>query len=379
MSITNLFPNKEQFDTMNVLLASIASQNEGIPIHSWSDVQALVRRGLHSKVFSIGDQLSCQQGETTLVWDIIGFDHDTPADATKTHSLTLQLHSCLGTFQLDAAEALYYAETGLAAGTYHFTLPDDYDVSHGGGKTYQFTLAQAVPAGGQIMFPWGSNDQQAAATKISTYPNQTSKTAIETVPVSEGSGGSSLGTADGTHPGINHAHKIRLGSNRYSESDARMWLNSDQGADQWWTPINPYSRPSAHTDLPGFLSGLDADFLAVIGKTKKTTELALSDGGGSETVSDRFFLLSLAEVYGGNPSDTSEPYPYYSNYSDLSAASSAPDSNRIKYLNGSAAVWWLRSPRTDIASQTYRVNASGNLSSGGSVNSHGMAPACNVI
>lgn len=45
-----------------------------------------------SKVFAVGDQLTCQRGSTTLVWDIIGFDIDTPADKQFTHSMTLQLH-----------------------------------------------------------------------------------------------------------------------------------------------------------------------------------------------------------------------------------------------------------------------------------------------
>ena len=83
----------EKMDTMNQFLAAIATgQGGSLKPTSWSDVQALVRKGLASKVFAVGDQLTCQRGSTTLVWDIIGFDIDTPADKQFTHSMTLQLH-----------------------------------------------------------------------------------------------------------------------------------------------------------------------------------------------------------------------------------------------------------------------------------------------
>ena len=150
----------EKMDTMNQFLAAIATgQGGSLKPTSWSDVQALVRKGLASKVFAVGDQLTCQRGSTTLVWDIIGFDIDTPADKQFTHSMTLQLHDCLPGTQYDAPEALFYCETALAAGTYNFTLLAGYDTTYGGGKAYQFTLTKEVPAGGQITFPWNWNTQ----------------------------------------------------------------------------------------------------------------------------------------------------------------------------------------------------------------------------
>lgn len=60
----------EKMDTMNQFLAAIATgQGGSLKPTSWSDVQALVRKGLASKVFAVGDQLTCQRGSTTLVWD----------------------------------------------------------------------------------------------------------------------------------------------------------------------------------------------------------------------------------------------------------------------------------------------------------------------
>ena len=104
----------EKMDTQNALLAAIASNNGGIVVNTWKDIQAIVRLGLASKVFHIGNQLVCNKGDKQLVWDIIGFDHDIPADAQFEHSMTIQLHDLLpSAMQFDGTEALFYCETEL--------------------------------------------------------------------------------------------------------------------------------------------------------------------------------------------------------------------------------------------------------------------------
>lgn len=353
-------------------------------VSSWASVQQLVRSGLHDKYFTVGDQLVCQKGSTNITWDIIGFDHDTPADQQLTHSMTLQLHDCLpSTMQYDAPEALYYAENGLAAGTYNFTIQNDYDTEHGGGKTYQFTLQNDVPSGGQLTFGWSLN-AQAADSKITSYASASSATPIEQVSVIEGNGGTSLGTSDGSSTNVNSIHRVRFGSDNYAQSAVRQFLNSDSSAGSVWTPQNIYDRPPTwNADTAGFMSDLDSDFLAVIGAVHKVTCLnTVTDGGGSVTLDDKFFLLSRSEVYGGKEVksvDEGEPYPYYSDYSDLPAAGADDDSNRIKYISNTAQIWYLRTP---VASSTYRpryVSEVGHIRFLRASNSHGIAPACNII
>lgn len=374
----------EKMDTMNQFLAAIATgQGGSLKPTSWSDVQALVRKGLASKVFAVGDQLTCQRGSTTLVWDIIGFDIDTPADKQFTHSMTLQLHDCLQGTQYDAPEALFYCETALAAGTYNFTLLAGYDTTYGGGKTYQFTLTKEVPAGGQITFPWNWNTQ-ASTTKVSTYKSRTDTAAIETVGVTEGTGGTSLGTADGKATNMNHSHRIRYGSNNWVESAMRQYLNSDKAAGSVWTPQTKFDRPpSWNASTAGFMNGLDADFLAVIGKTTKVTcRNTVTDGGGSDITKDKFFLLSRREVFAGNEVSNvteGEPYPFYSDYSDYTSANAGADKNRIKYRGGSPRWWWLRTPNTGYGYFVRGVSTDGVLNVNGADVSNGVAPACNVI
>ena len=80
-NILNL-PTKEQFDVQNTLLASIASHigEEGITVSNWDDVQRLVRMGLHTKMFTVGDQFIANYNGKPVTWDIIGINHDTPTD-----------------------------------------------------------------------------------------------------------------------------------------------------------------------------------------------------------------------------------------------------------------------------------------------------------
>ena len=374
----------EKMDTQNKFLAAILSAQGGSVVPtSFKDVQTLVRSGLASKVFHIGDQLVCNKGDVKLVWDIIGIDHDVPADKQFTHSMTLQLHDCLASMQYDGTEALFYCETELAAGTYHFTLLSGYDTTYGGGKTYQFTLTQPVPAGGQIMFPWGYNTQ-AASTKVSTYASRTATAAIESVSVVEGTEGTSLGTADGNTANMNHTHRIRYGSNNWVESAMRQWINSDKAAGSVWTPQTKFDRPpSWAASTAGFLNGIDADFLEVIGETEKVTcRNTVTDGGGSDITTDKFFLLSRREVYAGNEVSgviEGEPYPYYSDYSDLSVAGTGNDTNRIKYRNGSPQYWWLRTPHSGNGFTVRSISPTGYLYDYGALNSYGVAPACNII
>lgn len=332
----------------------------------------------------LGDAVVVHETTNKLVFDVIGIDHDTPADSQFEHSLTLQLHDLYQNIQFDSTEAIYYAREGLAAGTYNITLPAGYDTENGGGKTYQFTLTKPVPAAGQIMFPW-AYQQQASATKVSTYVNANVSAVIETVSVQEGSEGTPLGTADGTMSDLNHIHRVRYGSNNWAESDLRMRLNSSAAPGGTWTRQSKFShKPSWADTESGWLRGIGPDFLSVLGEVKKVTALnTLTDGGGSKTSSEKVFLLSRSEVYGNleNGVDEGTAYPYYKNYSDFVTENDGNDTNRIKYLsNGTPYHWWMRTPTTGDASHVPSVNSSGAIVSYGSAyNNYGLAPACCIV
>ncbi|MBO5449818.1 MAG: hypothetical protein J5994_10915 [Ruminococcus sp.] len=361
----------------------------GVAVESWADVQKIVRAGQAAKYFSVGDQLVCEKAKSDgtserLVWDVIGIDHDTPSDPQFTHSLTLQLHELYQNMQFDSPEAMCYCETGLPAGTYNFTLPDGYDTEHGGGKTYSFTITKPVPAAGQIMFPWGSN-QQASATKISTYVDNTTSAALEAVPVVEGSEGTYLGTADGKSANMNNVYRICYGSNNWIKSDIRMRLNSDapKGDISWRATTKFARKPSWVKTEAGFLNGIDADFLAVLGNVKKVTARnKITDGGGSEESDELIFLLSRPEVFAGKENNIDEgvPYPYYADNSDLPSAGTGSDTNRIKYTRSGAPFYcYLRSPFPNDADRVRGVDPSGALTGLHADTILGFSPACCII
>lgn len=286
----------EKMDMQNALLTAIAKQvgdgsNVPVEINSWSVVQQMVRLGIAAKVFSIGDQLVCNH-ETygKLTWDIIGIDHDTPVNSEYTHSLTIQLHDCLGTtiFQFDAAEP---------------TNPD--------------------------------------------------------------------------------SNRKSSGSNNWSESGIRQWLNSDGNAGTWWEAKTDYDvRPSYASSTAGFLKGLDAEFLSTVGEVSKiTAKNTVTDGGGIDTTTEKFFLLSLTEIYAGLNGSISEGvvYPYYLDNSALTAAGWGEDTNRIKYQNGTAQNWWLRSPSIQSSCFLRDVTTKGAVGSKIPNYNDGVAPACCII
>ncbi|MDD4280461.1 MAG: DUF6273 domain-containing protein [Candidatus Sumerlaeales bacterium] len=375
------------------LLAQGAEAYTDPSLLDWGDIQRVVRLGDTDKIFVVGDQLqTTHSAYTSIVWDVVGItdaDHTgfDPADSayfTKypdAKPMLLHMHHVINGRPFDAVEALYYCADELAAGTYHFTLLAGYDEAYGGGLTYQFTLSNVVPAGGVIMFPWGYN-VQASTIQISSYPTQISTSAIESVAVTAGGDGTALGTADGLTANMNHAQRIRYGSNNWNQSAVRQWLNSAAAANAWWTPQTIFDRPPTYANVAGFLNGLDADFVAILGETDHiTVNNTVTDGGGAaETRSyvtrDKIYLPSRTEIYGTHENALApegEQYPLYVG---------SDDADKIKYDIDSqvtARYWWMRSPTAPIASNARGVHTSGALDHHRASYGFGAAAACVIL
>ena len=63
--------------------------------HSFAGLQHIVRQGLATKYFSVGDQIEVFYDDGFYQMDILGIDHDPPHDKNYTHSLTLQFHEAI--------------------------------------------------------------------------------------------------------------------------------------------------------------------------------------------------------------------------------------------------------------------------------------------
>ena len=329
---------------------------------------------------ALGDEVVIHETAANLVWDVLGHDIETPVDSDIQHTMTLGLHDCYTELQFDAREALFYFADGLAAGTYHFLVTAHSWVSTDVNKSFQFTLTQAIPAGGQLVLT-GSYNVTLENSTAKTYASATATTEIEAVTLTVGTDGTDLGSVNNSKTTTtNCLQRALLGNNNYAESALRQYINSNKVKATYWTAQNVFDRPPSWNDTAdGFLYEIDEDFLAVTQKVKKTLALnTVCDGGGSVQITDRFFLLSRTEVYAGNENSIAEGsiYPWYSKYSDLTTPGTGADTNRIKYRNGAAKYWWLRSPSSSHGYYVRYIYPSGTVSNFSSYYAIGVAPAC---
>lgn len=405
----NIFPNKDQFDTMNVLLASIASQQGGISIKNWADVQGLVRQNLHSKAMAVADQLETTRNEKTLTFDILDFDKHTPSNKYLSHSLALGLHNVFtyGTIPFCASQLMYYTEGGLPAGNYKFTL--DHAVYGSGTQydgTYMFTLTQAIPADGgfrhtnigdykasyaqgdvigNYITTYGVRPQRAEVEKsvaVKVWDGTTACTDLGTFTARSLTYHTETDTANGGKR--NFTERNAYGSNRWRDSVYRQWLNSDAEAvpspdtttvSNWWKPATVFDRVPGGAKLAGFLNGLDPEFVAVLGEIEVKTALCdcdKVDGATYDITHDKVWLQSMTEIFGSNNNGVAEG-------SQLAYWVGASDADRIKYEGTTARYWWLRSPHPTHAYYVRSVNPSGVLSYNYADGACGVVPACCII
>lgn len=308
----------------------------------------------------VGESITCAWRESTLTWDVVDYDK-------LEGVVTLLLHDTLpDQMVFEPQQALAYFEYGLPAGSYKFKNGNTY---------YYFTLATAIPAGGQL---------RATTSAFCTYQSQAVTEMLETGTVSttEISGATDLGTCGssaGTYP-LNHMDRVNSGSNNFAESGLLEWLNCDTAANTNLARVSKFSRPFNVTSA-GFLSGLDANFLSVIDDTawkcspNSTYECPASMGGISTvgqpyTVTKKFGLASEKEIFG-----TYTNLDVGDSLFDLYKNAEAAD--RIKRYGTSARYWWLRTPNTSAHNERY-VHTNGTVNYSNASNSYGVVPACKI-
>ena len=182
---------------------------------------------------------------------------------------------------------------------------------------------------------------------------------------------------DAKEPDNSNSSRQDYGNNRYKHSNIRQWLN--KSGNSWYEaqhsadepPISDLVSQNPYDSEAGFLTEFTTEELNVILDTSLTVVLnTVIDGGGSETITDKVFLLSETEVGLGNENDIAEgsQFPIFTD-----------DNSRIAQHNGSNDYWWLRTPDAEHASYVRNVYSDGSLRSnfayGGSC---GVRPALNL-
>lgn len=168
-------------------------------------------------------------------------------------------------------------------------------------------------------------------------------------------------------------------SSLYDASCDGTWLlRKDIHSNRQWdtSNVNKYESSAINTWLNGdFFNSLGSVEQAAIKQVKIPYRHGGGFGGtdqsGANGLSCKVFLLGGYEL-GWTTSDN----PYFPvdgaklSYFEAGAGSSALN-KRIAYLNGSAALWWLRSPRTRNTNGVWLVSSDGDYDGNVSASSSG--------
>ena len=360
------------------------------------EIENIVEAGMASTVFSIGDIITTTYTYNGTEYEcpfyIVAFEDVELEDGETVPGMVLQMaYATIESMAFDNYEAFYYAEDGLSAGTYYITVGSTAAANNWvSGDTWQFTLTEAVPEGGYLAGFRLHRDSGKDISSLLVYSYDSDYTLIESVSVSSGSDGTSLGTVTlAGGDGLNADQRFAAGYNRWSQSAYRQWLNSSADAGEWWTSQNDYDLPPDQlSTYAGFMQGFESDFLACLGKIKVTTALNTVEGftDTSEDTYDTFFLPSLEQIYvtpqlSGVEGDY---WPYWKRALGLSSteATGSTNADRITYLlsnHSSAQLVWLRSAYRSFARSVWYVYSSGGVTSGNAYSSRHCAPACVIV
>lgn len=170
-------------------------------------------------------------------------------------------------------------------------------------------------------------------------------------------------------------------SSVYDDSCSGTWLlMKDIYENRQWhsSDTNDYANSTIHSYLNStFLAMLDSNIQKAIKQVKlpyrKGSGTSTTVTSGSNGLPAKIFLLSATEMsfnFSYMPSGEGAELAYFKGCADNSS-----DSKRVAYLNGSAAVWWLRSPYGGDSYRARYVSSSGGWSYGYCADSNGIRPA----
>lgn len=170
-------------------------------------------------------------------------------------------------------------------------------------------------------------------------------------------------------------------SSVYDDSCNGTWLlMQDIYENRAWhsSNTNDYANSTIHSYLNStFLNLFESNTKNAIKQVKlpyrKGSGTSTTITSGSNGLSAKIFLLSATETsfdFSYMPSGEGAELAYFKGCADNSS-----DSKRVAYLNGSASVWWLRSPRCYNFSNALYGNSSGDWNYHGCSRSYGIRPA----
>jgi hypothetical protein len=200
---------------------------------------------------------------------------------------------------------------------------------------------------------------------------------------------------DAKEPSNPNTNRQNYGNNRYAHSNIRQWLNKDTSP--WYVAQHSYDAPPNNSNVwsnyneyeaeAGFLSNFSPELKSRLLLTTLTVaKNTVTDGGGSETVQDKVFLLSETEVGLGNENGIAEgtPFSFFSSNTARQAHPTAEAVSNSEYTSTSLDTnqpwyWWLRTPYAGNANSARLVDSSGALNNYNAFYGYyGVRPALNL-
>ena len=390
----------QQLEALNHL---IAHQNAAIDLLAsdkraslTTDIDALAQL-IHSgellEVMDYGDKASFAwaDGETNYApeWNFCHLENAELEDGEIIPVADFEWDKVLpfGT-QFSPAQALYEKAAVTPAGTYHFTVANASADSGDNGKTFQFTLDADLAADAQIRKTNAATASVSASGALKIHANGAATEPIATLVVTEGSGGTDLGTTDGTGD-LNHFSRVNYGHNRWKTSALRQYLNSTAAANAWWTSQEKWDvAPAYAATKAGFLHGYDASIINRMKVTKIVTgRNTVTDGGGVDETYDRIFLSSLEQMYiqPQLSSSVGSEGAYWEYYKRLLGATSPVARSQTytrlikRRLNDNTAQYrWLRSSNLSGAVDDWFIFSNGSVYNTTALSGLYCAPACRI-
>lgn len=302
---------KRGLDKQNALLEVLAAQSLEQLMSDWTGLEQLASSGLFGDAYDIGTQFTDEwqdKATTTKYAYPLQLNHIGNVELEDGEVLEnrpfLQAHYAhpFGV-QFSHQRAFLRCPSGLAAGTYYFTIESAWGSNVGAGDIVCFTTTVAVPAGGRVSGCYGAPDQAKSNWRIYTH-SADGKTVLETITPTFTASGTDLGTMKSTQRNgdLNSCQEMAYGWNRWKTSALRQYLNSAAGVNAWWTAQDDWDiAPTELTTKAGFLSGWDESFVDAIKAVKVVTypNTVYDDTGGNtpDITYDKVFLPSLEQMF----------------------------------------------------------------------------------